>query len=166
MLHSNFFFISDKNKSREFLYLLGKPRSTWENDTNKRIISEKVQKTGPACKLKMTLWYEEINGARIEFGIQTETQTGDNREFFTYSEFHSILFIDDPKEKIKNDTSHGWTTFSIPVHQYNTPFKLSIDVKRNIQSPNHSFLALDELRLIDCAPRKNILYIILFYVSM
>merc|ERR1712223_525757 len=123
---------SDKNKEREFLYLLGKPRSTWENDTNKRIISEKVQKTGPACKLKMTLWYEEINGARIEFGIQTETQTGDNREFFTYSEFHSILFIDDPKEKIKNDTSHGWTTFSIPVHQYNTPFKLSIDVKRNI----------------------------------
>ena len=120
------------------------------------MISEKVQKTGPACKLKMTLWYEEINGARIEFGIQTETQTEGQHilnTYSTYSEFHSILFVD--TTGVKNDTSHGWKTFGIPIHQYNTPFKLSIDVKRSIlHSPNNSFLAIDELKLVDCAPRK------------
>ena len=145
------FFLSDNRDSKQFLFLLGKPHSNWNNDTEKRIVSPKIQKTGPACKLKMTMWYEEINGARIEFGIQTSTTVEGKASLVTYSEFHSILFVNDPK----NDTSKGWKTFKIPIHQYNHPFNFSIDVKRSLlHSPQHSFLAISELKLVDCAPRK------------
>ena len=66
------FSFLDKKEKKNFLFLLGRPKSNWNNDTEKRIVSPKVQKTGPACALEMTMWYNEINGARIEFGIQTK----------------------------------------------------------------------------------------------
>ena len=161
---------SDKKDNNAFLFLLGKPQSNWNNDTEKRIVSPKVQKTGPACQLKMTMWYENINGARIEFGIQTSTTQG-KASLVTYSEFHSLLFVDvdNNHERVKNDTSKGWKTFSIPIHQYNDPFNFSIDVKRSIlHSPKNSFLAISQLKLEDCAPRKLanslIEYLLVFWV--
>ena len=118
-----------------------------------------MQKTGPACALEMTMWYNEINGARIEFGIQTGTPVEGKASLVTYSEFYSLLFVDDPKISVKNDTSSGWTTFKIPVHQYNHPFNFSIDVKRSIfHSPKKSFLAISELKLVNCAPRKLLIH--------
>ena len=143
-----------------FLYMLGKPRSYLNNDTDKRIISHTIQKTGPACTLEMTMWYKDLNGASIEFGIQTITPNKDQASSrIGYLPFHYIPFIDDLKGpgKIKNDTSNNWKTFRIPVHQYsNNPFQLSIDVRRSkSHSPSNSFLAIDELKLVNCAPRKS-----------
>ena len=150
------FSFLDKKEKKNFLFLLGRPKSNWNNDTEKRIVSPKVQKTGPACALEMTMWYNEINGARIEFGIQTGTPVEGKASLVTYSEFYSLLFVNDMKT-VKNDSSNGWKTFKIPVHQYNHPFNFSIDVKRSIfHSPKKSFLAISELKLVNCAPRKLI----------
>ena len=53
-----------------FLYLLGNPRSNVENFTDKRVISELIRETGNNCTVTLTMKYQNIDGAVIEFGTQ------------------------------------------------------------------------------------------------
>ena len=140
----------------DFLYLLGQPRSYLNNDTDKRIISHTIHKTGLACNLELTMWYKELNGASIEFGLQTITRNKDKASSrIGYLPFHYINFINDPPKTV-NDTSNAWKTFKVPIPQeeVNNPVQLSIDVRRNKISHPDSFLAIDSLNLVNCAPRK------------
>ena len=53
-----------------FLYLLGNPRSNVANFTDKRVISELIRETGNNCTVTLTMKYQNIDGAVIEFGTQ------------------------------------------------------------------------------------------------
>lgn len=94
------------------------------------------------------MWYQNINGATIEFGTQNDDKA--------YSPFAYITFL----KSHKNDTVIGWKRFPIMIGKYSgRPFQISMDVKRNLKSADGSFLAVDNIRLINCAsgtkiPRK------------
>ena len=52
------------------MYLLGQPRSDVANFTDKRLISELIRETGNNCTVSLTMNYDKIEGAIVEFGTQ------------------------------------------------------------------------------------------------
>ena len=54
-----------------FLYLLGKPLSSQESLTDKRLISSLIAESGPKCTLEATVYYSNVRGTNIEVATQT-----------------------------------------------------------------------------------------------
>ena len=54
-----------------FLYLLGKPLSSQESLTDKRLISSLIAESGPNCTLEATVYYSNVRGTNIEVATQT-----------------------------------------------------------------------------------------------
>ena len=57
--------------SGHFLYLLGKPLSSQESLTDKRLISSLIAESGPNCTLEATVYYTNVRGTNIEVATQT-----------------------------------------------------------------------------------------------
>lgn len=74
-----FFFLGS------FLYLLGQPRSDVANFTDKRVISELIRETGNNCTVTVTMRYQNIEGAVVEFGTQNLAKAYSAIKFLTFT---------------------------------------------------------------------------------
>ena len=63
------------------------------NFTDKRVISELIRETGNNCTVAVTMKYQNIKGAVVEFGTQNLAKA--------YSAIQILSFTKD------NDTAHG-----------------------------------------------------------
>ena len=45
-----------------------------------------------------------------------------------------------------------WQRFQVPIGRYLDPFSVSIDISRHRDSAPRSFIAVDSVRLLHCAP--------------
>ena len=68
-----------------FLYLLGQPRSDVANFTDKRVISELIRETGNNCTVTVTMRYQNIEGAVVEFGTQNLAKAYSAIKFLTFT---------------------------------------------------------------------------------
>lgn len=57
-----------------FLYLLGKPASSNESVSDKRLISSFMRESGNNCTLELIIAYQNILGMNIEVGTQTQSK--------------------------------------------------------------------------------------------
>ena len=80
-LPNDFFFLF----SGSFLYLLGQPRSDVANFTDKRVISELIRETGNNCTVTVTMRYQNIEGAVVEFGTQNLAKAYSAIKFLTFT---------------------------------------------------------------------------------
>ena len=58
-----------------------------------------------------------------------------------------------------------WKSFHVRYGRYLDPFSISIDFKRSRKSQYGSFLAINDIRLINCEPGKLILFLFLLTMS-
>ena len=85
----NFFFFSF---SGSFLYLLGQPRSDVANFTDKRLISELIRETGNNCTVSLTMNYDKIEGAIVEFGTQNLAKAYSAIKILSFAKDNSSSF--------------------------------------------------------------------------
>jgi len=122
-----------------FLYLLGQPRSDVANFTDKRLISELIRETGNNCTVSLTMNYDKIEGAIVEFGTQNLAKA--------YSAIKILSFAKD-----NSSSFQSWKTFDVKFGRYLDPFSISIDIRRSQRSRYGSYFAIDSVRLHNCEP--------------
>ena len=75
-----------------FLYLLGQPRSDVANFTDKRLISELIRETGNNCSVSLTMNYDNIEGAVVEFGTQNLAKAYSAIKILSFAKDNSSTF--------------------------------------------------------------------------
>ena len=127
----------------EFLYLLGHPFSSEDSVSDKRLVSNMIKESGNECSLELTMSFENMQGTEIEITTQNRARA-----------FTPIANIAIQRS---NQTTQGqWRRFRVKIGRYSNPFLVSVDIARHKDSKRIAFIAIDKVRLIDCAPGKSI----------
>ena len=87
-----FLYITSFFLSGSFLYLLGQPRSDVANFTDKRVISELIRETGNNCTVSLTMNYDKIEGAMVEFGTQNLAKAYSAIKILTFTKDNSTSY--------------------------------------------------------------------------
>ena len=74
------------------MYLLGQPRSDVANFTDKRLISELIRETGNNCTVSLTMNYDKIEGAIVEFGTQNLAKAYSAIKILSFAKDNSSSF--------------------------------------------------------------------------